>query len=49
MHREAKTWSKGVMYGIGHGGLESMLLIGGLALATLINMQVLASGGLDQA
>jgi uncharacterized membrane protein YhfC len=48
MRREEKTWPKGVMYGIGHGGLESMLLIGGLMLATLINIQVLASGGLEQ-
>src|SRR5436853_1735998 len=30
MRREEKTWSKAVMYGLGHGGLESMLLVGAL-------------------
>lgn len=29
MRREDKTWNKAVMYGLGHGGLESMLLVGG--------------------
>jgi uncharacterized membrane protein YhfC len=29
MRREEKTWSKAVMYGLGHGGLESMVLIAG--------------------
>lgn len=31
------AWKKGVMYGLGHGGLESMLLVGGTVLLTLIN------------
>ena len=38
MKREEKTWNKAVMYGIGHGGLESMLLVGGLQILTLINI-----------
>jgi uncharacterized membrane protein YhfC len=38
MGREEKTWSKAVMYGIGHGGLESMLLVGGLLILTLIQI-----------
>jgi uncharacterized membrane protein YhfC len=28
MRREEKTWSKAVMYGLGHEGLESAVLIG---------------------
>src|SRR5262245_22286682 len=28
MGKEEKTWPKGVMYGIGHGGLESIVLVG---------------------
>lgn len=28
MRREQKTWEKAVMYGVGHGGLESILLVG---------------------
>lgn len=43
MRREEKTWNKAVMYGIGHGGLESMLLIGGSQLLTLINILALMS------
>jgi uncharacterized membrane protein YhfC len=43
MRREEKTWDKAVMYGLGHGGLESMLLVGGLTLLTLINLLVLPS------
>lgn len=38
MRHEEKTWSKGVMYGIGHGGLESMLLVGGLRILQLYNI-----------
>src|SRR5690242_19822700 len=37
MRREEKTWSKAVMYGIGHGGLESMLLVGGQLLLAIFN------------
>ncbi|HEU5228099.1 MAG TPA: YhfC family glutamic-type intramembrane protease [Ktedonobacteraceae bacterium] len=38
MRREQKTWNKAVMYGIGHGGLEAMLLVGGMQLLSLINI-----------
>ncbi len=47
MRREEKTWNKAVMYGIGHGGLESMLLVGGSALLTLINLLVISIVGLN--
>ncbi len=47
MRREGKTWSKAVMYGIGHGGLESMVLIGALGLLTLLNLVVLSSINLN--
>src|SRR5215213_3890565 len=40
--REPKTWAKGVMYGLGHGGIESMLLVGGLVAVTLIQVLALA-------
>jgi uncharacterized membrane protein YhfC len=42
LKREEKTWAKGVMYGLGHGGLESMLLIAGLIAITLIQVLALA-------
>jgi uncharacterized membrane protein YhfC len=42
MRREEKTWPKAVMYGLGHGGLESMLLVAGLTLIGLINLLVLS-------
>jgi uncharacterized membrane protein YhfC len=38
MGREEKTWSKAVMYGIGHGGLESIVLVGGGALLSLVSI-----------
>jgi len=47
MRREEKTWNKAVMYGLGHGGLESILLVGGLAILSLINVIVLSSIGLN--
>ncbi len=40
MGHEEKTWSKGVMYGIGHGGLESMLLVGGQIALSLVSITV---------
>ena len=48
MRREDKTWSKAIMYGLGHGGLESVVLVGGLTLVGLINIWSIASGGLAQ-
>ncbi len=47
MRREEKTWNKAVMYGLGHGGLESILLVGLLGLLTLVNVLILSSSGLD--
>lgn len=47
MRREEKTWSKALMYGLGHGGLESILLVGGLDLLTLINVIILSSINLN--
>ncbi len=32
-----ESWKKGVMYGLGHGGLESMLLVGGSVLLGFVN------------
>jgi uncharacterized membrane protein YhfC len=40
---EEKTWARGVMYGLGHGGIESMLLVAGLALLSLANLAALSS------
>jgi uncharacterized membrane protein YhfC len=42
MKGEEKTWAKGVMYGLGHGGIESMLLVAGLVAVTLIQVLALA-------
>ncbi len=36
-HSALESWKKGVMYGVGHGGLESMLLVGGMALISFVN------------
>ena len=47
MRREEKTWSKAVMYGIGHGGIESVVLIGALALLSLANIVVTSSLNLN--
>ena len=47
MRREEKTWSKAVMYGIGHGGLESMVLVGGGILLTVLNVIVLSVTNLN--
>lgn len=47
MRREEKTWNKAVMYGLGHGGLESMLLVGGGGILGLINVVVLSSINLN--
>jgi uncharacterized membrane protein YhfC len=35
LRRDPKTWDTGVMFGLGHGGIESALLISGIALAQL--------------
>jgi uncharacterized membrane protein YhfC len=44
MGKEEKTWPKGIMYGIGHGGLESIVLVGLLSSAlSLLNILVIQS------
>jgi uncharacterized membrane protein YhfC len=48
MGREDKTWPKAIMYGLGHGGLESIVLVGVLTLVGLINLLSISSGGLSQ-
>jgi len=35
--KDARSWSRGLLYGAGHGGVEALLL-GGLVLVTYINM-----------
>jgi uncharacterized membrane protein YhfC len=47
MRKEGKTWDKAVMYGLGHGGLESILLVGGLGLLSLVNVLVLSNINLN--
>lgn len=39
---EEKGWPQALMYGAGHGGLESMLLVGGAALLSLVQVVVLS-------
>src|SRR5579864_7902035 len=48
MRREDKTWPKAVMYGLGHGGFESIVLVGGLMLVGVINLWSFANGGFAQ-
>ena len=44
MCREPKTWAKAVMYGLGHEGLEAVLLGGGLQLVLpLLSVALLSS------
>ncbi|HZQ09572.1 MAG TPA: YhfC family glutamic-type intramembrane protease [Anaerolineae bacterium] len=43
-----RSWQVGLMYGAGHGGLESMLLVGGLALLGLINVIALTTTNFSQ-
>jgi uncharacterized membrane protein YhfC len=47
MRKEEKTWDKAVMYGLGHGGLESIVLVGGLGLVSLVNILVLSNINLN--
>jgi len=48
VRHEVKTWSKAVMFGLGHGGLESMVLTSSLTVLMLFNVQSLISGGTEQ-
>lgn len=45
--KEDKTWRVGLMFGAGHGGLESMVLIGGLVLLSFIGIIALNSANLE--
>ena len=47
MRHEEKTWSKAIMYGIGHGGIESIVLVGVLSLLSLVNIIVTSSINLN--
>ncbi len=40
--KDPKTWENALMYGAGHGGLEAMMLVGGMALLSLINILILS-------
>ncbi len=43
-----RSWQVGLMYGAGHGGLESMLLVGGLALLGFINVIAVTTTNFSQ-
>jgi uncharacterized membrane protein YhfC len=43
MRREPKTWAKAVMFGLGHEGLESMVLVGGQIILTLLSIPILSA------
>lgn len=47
MRREEKTWNKAVMFGLGHGGLESMILVGGALSLTVVNVLVTSTLNLN--
>src|SRR5690606_17813755 len=35
LRRDPKSWDVGVLFGLGHGGIESALLVAGVAVAQL--------------
>ena len=45
---EERTWRPAIMYGLGHGGLESMLLIAGLGALSLLGLLAASSADLSQ-
>lgn len=47
MRREPKTWAKGVLFGLGHEGLESAVLIGGQLILTLIGLVLISAIPVD--
>ena len=47
MRREGKTWNKAIMYGLGHGGLESILLVGLAGLYSLLQLVTISAVGLQ--
>jgi uncharacterized membrane protein YhfC len=46
LRRDPKRWDTGVMFGLGHGGIESALLIGGLAIFQLVTLTTLTAADL---
>lgn len=47
-HPEERTWRPAVVYGLGHGGLESMVLIAGLGMLSLVGLLAMSSTDLSQ-
>ncbi len=47
LRREPKTWSKAVMFGLGHGGLESIVVVGGQIVLSAINAVMLSTINVD--
>jgi len=47
MRREEKTWNKAVMYGLGHGGFEAIVLVAVSSLATLVTLLTLSQATLQ--
>lgn len=47
MRREEKTWGKAVIYGIGHGGIESIVLVGLANLNVLVQIVAISAVGMD--
>lgn len=46
LRNDPKTWDAGVMFGLGHGGVESALLIGGIAIAQLVALLTMTEAAL---
>jgi uncharacterized membrane protein YhfC len=46
LRRDPKSWNAGLMFGRGHGGIESALLIGGLAITQLVTLTTLTAADL---
>ena len=44
--KNVKTWAEGVLVGVGHGGVEAVLL-GGLGLVTVVSMILMRNGDLS--
>ena len=42
-----KTWDTGVLFGLGHGGIESTVLIGGLAIIQRVALLTATEAGLS--
>lgn len=42
LRRDAKTWEQGVLYGLGHGGIEAIVLVGGLGMVQIVSLVALS-------